>query len=104
MPMQPSPSADTNSPDLPSSRVSIVSSTVYAFTITKRLRQACHGGGHLADGIAAKGCRWQDRRRFQNREGHYRAQAGSGAAKAAREGKKHRIKNSLATVQAIATP
>src|SRR6478735_8088200 len=34
MPMQPSPSADTNSPDLPSSRVFIVSSTAHSFTIT----------------------------------------------------------------------
>ena len=33
-----------------------------------------------------KGCRWQDRRRFQNCQGYHRAQAGSGAAKAAREG------------------
>jgi hypothetical protein len=35
MPMQPSPSADTNNPDLPSSRVSIVSSTI---EIDKRSR------------------------------------------------------------------
>ena len=32
---------------------------------------------YLADGIAAKGCRWQDRRRFQNCQGYHRAQAGS---------------------------